>query len=91
MGLVEHRQEVAEIDERIIGLIQQRIELSKMIFRDKTTEGLSISDPEQERLVLKRATDIAVKLGLDADAVCDIFKVLINMSLQRQQELQQEG
>jgi chorismate mutase len=74
MGLAEHRREVAEIDERIIDLIQQRVEISKRIFWAKKMEGLSISDPEQERLVLR-------------SAVSDIFRILICMSLQKQREL----
>jgi chorismate mutase len=87
MGLAEHRREVAEIDERIIDLIQQRVEISKRIFWAKKMEGLSISDPEQERLVLRRAADLAIELGLDAGAVSDIFRILICMSLQKQREL----
>jgi chorismate mutase len=90
MGLAEHRREVAEIDERLIGLIQQRVEISKKIFRAKKMEGHDISDPEQERLVMRRATDLAIELGLDAGAVGDIFQILIAMSLQKQRELQGE-
>ncbi|MFB3765381.1 MAG: chorismate mutase [Methanotrichaceae archaeon] len=88
MSLAEHRQEVARIDEKIIKLIQQRVEISKEIFLDKKLEGRGINDPEQERLVLTRATDLAIELGLDAGAVKDIFRILIMMSLQKQHELQ---
>ena len=88
MSLSEHRQEVAQIDERIIRLIQQRLGISKDIFLCKKSEGKGISDPEQEKLVLTRATDMAIELGLDACAVRDIFHILIKMSLQKQHELQ---
>ncbi len=88
MSLAEHRQEVAKIDEKILKLIQQRIEISKQIFLDKKSEGRGINDPEQEKLVLTRANDMAIEFGLDAGSVRDIFRILIMMSLQKQHELQ---
>ncbi|MCJ7445803.1 MAG: chorismate mutase [Methanotrichaceae archaeon] len=88
MRLVEHRMVVEEIDDKIIKLIQQRMEASKKIFQAKKMEGIEISDQEQEKLVLSRAMDQATELNLDAGAIRDIFKILIKMSLQKQQELQ---
>ncbi len=88
MSLSEHRQEVAKIDERIIKLIQQRVEISKEIFLAKKAEGRGIHDPEQEKLVLTRATNMAIEHGLDSVAVRDIFQMLIRMSLQKQHDLQ---
>lgn len=88
MGLPEHRQEVAEIDMKIIRLIHERVEISKKIFMAKKAEGLNISDPDQEKLVLRRATDLAIELGLDSGAVSNIFQILIRMSLRKQHELQ---
>ncbi len=88
MELEEHRKEVAKIDEKIIRLIHERMEVSKRIFLAKKSNGRSINDPEQEKIVLRRATDLAIELGLDAGAVRDIFQILIRMSLQKQHELQ---
>ena len=87
MGLEEHRKEIAEIDERIIRLIDERISVSKKVFEAKRSEGRGISDPEQEKLVLGRAMDLATELGLDTGEVRDIFQILIKMSLQKQLEL----
>jgi chorismate mutase len=87
MGLAEHRREIAEIDEKIIRLIDERISVSKKVFEAKRSEGRAISDPEQERLVLGRAMDLATDLNLDESAIRDIFQILIKMSLQKQQEL----
>jgi len=87
MGLEEHRKEIAEIDKRIIRLIDERISVSKRIFEAKRSEGRRINDPEQEKLVLGRATDLATELGLDAGGVRDIFQILIKMSIQKQFEL----
>ncbi len=87
MGLEEHRKEIAEIDGKIIRLIDERVFISKKIFLAKRSEGREISDPEQEKLVLGRAIDLATELGLDAGAIRDIFQILIRMSLQKQNEL----
>ncbi len=87
MGLEEHRKEIAEIDGKIIRLIDERVSVSKKIFLAKRSEGREISDPEQEKLVLGRAMDLATELGLDAGAIRDMFQILIKMSLQKQNEL----
>lgn len=88
MVLAEYRTEVGEIDEKIIKLIQQRMEASKKIFQAKKVEGLEIIDLQQEKLVLSRAMDLATEMKLDAGAIGDLFQILIRMSLQKQQELQ---
>ncbi len=88
MGLAEHRREIEEIDAQIVRLIDRRIEVSELIFEAKREAGLPISDPERERLVLRRAMRLAEELDLDGEAVSEIFRVLIRMSLQKQHELQ---
>ena len=88
MRLEEHRKEIAEIDERIIRLIDERLSISKKVFEAKRSMGRQISDPDQERRVLGRVTDLATELGLDAGEVREIFRVLIRMSIQKQLELQ---
>lgn len=87
MSLEEHRKEIAEIDGKIVRLIDERVSISKKVFLAKRSEGREISDPEQEKLVLGRAMDIAAELGIDAGAIRDIFQILIKMSLQKQNEL----
>jgi chorismate mutase len=87
MSLEEHRNEIAEIDGKIVRLIDERISISKKIFLAKRSEGREISDPEQEKLVLRRAMDMATEHGLDAGTIRDIFQILIKMSLQKQNEL----
>ncbi len=88
MELADHRREIEKIDEKIIRLIDQRIDVSKKIFEVKRSERKPISDPEREREVLRRAMDLATERSLDAGAVRDIFEILIRMSIQKQHELQ---
>jgi chorismate mutase len=88
MGLAEHRREIEDIDEKIIRLIDERIHVSKKIYEDKRFGGLPINDPEREKQVLKKAMDLSTELNLDAGAIKEIFQILINMSVQKQHELQ---
>lgn len=88
MGLLQYRKEIEAIDKQIIRLIDQRNKMAKNIFEAKKMEGLQISDPRQEKLVLKRAMDLATELNLDASAIGEIFAILIRMSLQKQHEFQ---
>jgi len=88
MSLQEHRSDMESIDEQIIRLIHRRMGISKKIFEVKRAEGKPIVDPERERRVLSHAMDMAVELNLDAGAIKSIFETLIDMSVQKQQELQ---
>ncbi len=90
MSLSRHREEVQKIDEEIIRLIRKRMALAEEIYRDKAELGLSISDPQQEALVLSRAVDMATELGLDPAGIKNIFHILIEMSLQKQHGLRGE-
>jgi chorismate mutase len=86
LGLLEHRKEIEAIDNNIIRLIDQRNKMAKKIFEAKRLEGLDISDPEQEKIVLGRALDLATELNLDSGSIKDIFQILIRMSIQKQHE-----
>lgn len=83
---MEHRREIEAIDEKIIRLIDKRSRMAKNIFEAKKQEGLQICDPEQEKVVLGRAMDLATELNLDAGSIREIFNILIRMSLQKQHE-----
>jgi len=87
-GLEDCRREISDIDEKIIKLIDQRIEVSKKIFEAKRMEGRQISDPKREKQVLRMAADLARERNLDADAIREIFVILIRMSLEKQHEMQ---
>jgi chorismate mutase len=87
-GLEDCRRKISDIDEKIIKLIDQRMEISKKIFEAKRMEGRQISDPEREKQVLRMAADLARERNLDADAIREIFVILIRMSLEKQHDLQ---
>jgi len=87
MSLEDLRAEVQKVDRDIIALINERVRLAEDIFEAKRALGVGIEDKNQEKLVMKRALDMATELGLDAGTVKEIFAILIRMSLEKQHEL----
>ncbi|MDD3857187.1 MAG: chorismate mutase [Methanoculleus sp.] len=91
MTLDAVRNEIREIDERIIDLIAQRQRLAVRIARIKQEEGLSIHDPAQRKLVLDRVFAYAVENRIDPVAVRSVFELLVGMSEERQRECSGDG
>lgn len=91
MSLEEVRDEVKKVDIEILRLLAKRMKLASRIVEIKKKEGMAINDDRQNELVLKRAMEKALELGLDTGAVKELFKVIINMSISRQHELSGEG
>ncbi len=91
MSLEDLRADVQRVDQEIIRLIDERVSLAEDIFEVKKALGVRIEDPNQEKLVMKRALDMATELGLDAGATKEIFATLIRMSIEKQHELQGEN
>jgi chorismate mutase len=91
MSIEEVRDEVRNVDLEIIRLMARRMELAGRILDEKKKSGIAINDDRQNDLVLKRAMEKAVELGMDPAAVKEVFKILINMSISRQHELSGEG
>jgi chorismate mutase len=87
MSLEDLRAEVERVDQEIVRLIDKRGRLAEEIFEAKRALGVGIEDRNQEKLVMKRALDMATELGLDPGAVKEIFATLIRMSLEKQHEL----
>lgn len=65
MTLDAVRNEIREIDERIIDLVAERQRLAARIARIKQEEGLSIHDPAQRKVVLDRVFTYAVESRID--------------------------
>lgn len=87
MSLEDLRADVQKVDREIIRLIDERVRLAEDIFEAKKALDVKIEDPNQEKLVMKRALDNSTELGLDAGAIKEIFATLIKMSLEKQHEL----
>lgn len=89
--LEEVRVEIKKIDREIVNLIKKRTELGEIILKAKMNTGLEINDQNQNRIVLDRAVENAVDFNLDTTPVKSIFQILIDMSIEHQQELSGKG
>ncbi|HML25853.1 chorismate mutase [Methanomethylovorans sp.] len=90
-SLEEVRAEIQRIDRNIVDLIKKRTELSEKVLESKRKSGLPINDEAQNKVVLERAVDNAIEFNLDTNPVRSIFKILIEMSIEHQQELSGKG
>ncbi|MCC2509063.1 chorismate mutase [Methanimicrococcus blatticola] len=86
-GMLETtREKMRLIDREIIDLIEVRTNLAGEILSSKKEMGKPIVDEEQIQNVLDRASSLAVEKGLDVDSVHQIFDILIQMSIDKQNE-----
>jgi chorismate mutase len=86
MRLDEIREEIRRIDEEIMGCIIQRTNLAEKVSRIKEKEKFEIFDEEQNRIVLNRAMKKAAEEGLNVEKIEKIFKILIEMSIDKQRQ-----
>jgi chorismate mutase len=86
MSLDAARNEIQQIDERIVDLIAQRQKLAGQVARLKYEAGLPIHDTAQRKAVLERVFNYSVESRINPVAVRKIFEILIEMSEERQRE-----
>jgi chorismate mutase len=80
------REKIRLIDREIIELIEVRTGLAGDILSSKKELNKPIIDEEQIGHVLDRAASMAVEKNLDVDSVRQIFEILIQMSIDKQNE-----
>lgn len=90
-SLEKVRTEIENIDREIVGLIKKRNDLGSLVLKAKVNEGLDINDEKQNKVVLERAVCNAINFNLDIDPIKSIFKILIEMNIEHQQELSGKG
>ncbi|WP_292519142.1 chorismate mutase [Methanoculleus sp.] len=91
MSLDAVRNEIREIDEKIINLVAERQRLAARIARIKQENDLPIHDEPQRKAVLDRVFTYAVESRIDPVAVRGIFEILIDMNEERQRECSGDG
>ncbi|MCL2141396.1 MAG: chorismate mutase [Methanimicrococcus sp.] len=80
------REKIRLIDREIIELIEVRTGLAGDILSSKRELNKPIHDKEQIEHVLNRATSFAIDKNLDVDSIRQIFEILIQMSIDKQNE-----
>ena len=89
--LEDIRKELQQIDIEIIALIEKRVKLAEKVLEAKKHIDKSINDEDQNQVVLSRAINEATERNLDTGAIKEIYKILIQMNIDRQHELRGEG
>ena len=85
------RAEISRIDDEIIDLIARRQKLAAKIAQVKMNEGLPIHDEKRTHAVLENTFNSAVEKNINPVMVSKIFKILIEMSEERQRECSGDG
>ena len=80
------RRKLDQIDEQILILLQQRKELVLKIANVKQDSNLSLKQPEREKVVLEKVSQLSKKLNLDQTFTQELFKSIIRNSLEEQQK-----
>ena len=74
------RNEIAQIDRDVIGLLRKRVTLALRTGALKRSMGLPILDPGREAKVIRSAVETARTEGLAEEPVREIFWRILGMS-----------
>jgi len=77
VDLKEIRRKIDEIDEKLVGLLAERLRLSADIVALKKKLKTSLRDESRERAVIDRARKLALDMGIDADFVESVMRLVM--------------
>lgn len=81
------RDEIADVDREIIGLVAKRLDLAAQVGLEKKVLGRPLRDPRAEELVHARLLAEATKRGISPSFGDGLVRLLIEESLQRQERV----
>jgi chorismate mutase len=76
-ALARIRHEIECVDRSIVLLLAARLDAAQRAIRLRTARNGRVSDPEQERRVLRRSYRWAMELGLPRKLVDNLFRSLL--------------
>src|SRR4051812_12048308 len=79
------RRHIEEVDREILSKLQHRMELAERVARTKVAAATAFRDPPREEQVLQRVRQMATELGLDAHIIERMYRLIMDMSVSRQQ------
>lgn len=80
------REELSELDVKLLELVAQRQQIVAHIGRVKSAAGRGTRDYAREKEVLQLARRTATRVGLEEEVGADIFRLLIRLSLAAQEQ-----
>lgn len=84
--LMECRNAIEVVDQRIVTLLAQRVALALRAARAKRDAGLPIVNTMREADVIHAATRAASAEGLPAEPVREIFRQIVGLSRRAQED-----
>ncbi len=85
MGLNELRENIDEIDEKIVELMEERMEVAEKIAQSKIESGKDVFDKERERAKIHNVEELA-KEDKNREPVGELFSKIMEISRKRQYE-----
>ncbi len=79
--LAAKRDQIAECDRQLIGLLKQRTELATCIGQYKAEHGLPVHDKTQEQRVIDRYRELAEEIGVDPERAEELCRVVMQMAI----------
>jgi chorismate mutase len=81
-----YREEIKEIDKQILDLLAERAKFSVKVGQHKKENGLEFIQPEVEEKIFKMVSEIAKEKDLDSEAIKDLWRKIIDMSIEIQKK-----
>lgn len=85
-GLEGLRNELEEVDRKIINLVEKRLKIADEVAIAKKEKDLDIEDEKREEKVIENAVGQAQTLDIDEEVIKDLVCYLIEASKKRQRE-----
>jgi chorismate mutase / prephenate dehydratase len=81
------RVAIESIDAEILDALRRRMDVADDIARTKLAAASPLRDPRREDLVLRKVREVATAQGLDAHEIERVYRLIMDMSVARQQGL----
>ena len=75
--LVNFRDRIDEIDEKIVRLINERLEICKAVAKYKGEKNIPMMQPERVKEVMVKRRKLADELSINPDLVENIYRLIV--------------
>ncbi|MDB5023563.1 MAG: chorismate mutase related enzyme [Mucilaginibacter sp.] len=75
--LLNFRERIDEIDEKIVKLINQRLEICKSVAKYKSENDIPMMQPGRVQEVLLKRRKLADQLSINPDLVENVYKLIV--------------
>ena len=89
--LLEVREKIDEIDERLLDLLAQRFELTHQVGLLKANQQLSALDATREAEKLARLAELSTVRGLNPELVKELFQRIMQQVVRNHEQLKAQG